>query len=225
MLHVSRQAAKLLGLHPNTLRKYADNGLIKHIRTPSGQRLYDVDSFTGSRSEPTTVCYCRVSSAGQRDDLESQVEFMRKSYPHGETVKDIGSGLNFKRKGLRAVLERAVSGERIRFVVAHRDRVARFGHELVQWVIEKAGGEFLVHNTTVRTAEQELAEDILKILHVFSCRMYGKRRYRVNQDEANTSLAYCGTEALVAQLVRRISSDFQLDRGAVESTWDESVGV
>jgi putative resolvase len=220
MLLPSRKAAQALGLHPNTLRKYANAGLIKHIRTPTGQRLYDVDSFRGERGAPESVAYIRVSSRGQRDDLESQRQYVASKYPSAEIIEDIGSGLNFKRKGLRALLERAVSGDRLRLVVAHRDRLARFGHELVEWVIRKTGGELVVLDQALRSAEDELTQDLLHILHVFSCRMYGRRKYRVGEGETNPALSYYATESLIAELVRRFQKDVQSDRGISEAAGD-----
>ncbi|MEG4518406.1 MULTISPECIES: MerR family DNA-binding transcriptional regulator [unclassified Microcoleus] len=101
-----RKAVEFLGLHANTLRKYADEGKIKSIKNEAGQRLYDVESYQRGAIGTTFVCYCRVSSAKQRDDLARLVEFMRQQYPDAEIMQDIGSGLNFKRKGLQALLVR-----------------------------------------------------------------------------------------------------------------------
>ncbi|MEY2978764.1 MAG: hypothetical protein RLZZ435_2903, partial [Cyanobacteriota bacterium] len=90
-----RKAVEFLGLHPNTLRKYVDEGKIKSIKNAAGQRLYDVESYQRESTRPATLCYCRVSSTQQRDDLARQVEFMRERYPEAEIIQDIGSGLNF----------------------------------------------------------------------------------------------------------------------------------
>jgi predicted site-specific integrase-resolvase len=98
-----RKAVEFLGMHPNTLRKYADEGKIKSIKNEAGQRLYDVESYQRDAVDPATICYCRVSSRKQKDDLVRQVAFMRERYPYAEIVQDIGSELNFKRKGLRAI--------------------------------------------------------------------------------------------------------------------------
>lgn len=180
----SRKAAKALGVHANTLRKWAKNGTIKHIITTSGQRKYDIDSYLGKTSECVTICYCRVSSYKQKDDLCRQVEFMQSKYPSAEIVKDIGSGINFKRKGLTAILERAMSGNKLEVVVAHKDRFARFGFELIRYVIERSGGKLVVLSQTVFSPEDELTKDLLSILHVFSCRMHGLRNYKKQVGEA-----------------------------------------
>ena len=172
-----RKAVEFLGLHPNTLRKYADEGKIKSIKNEAGQRLYDVESYQRDAVEPALICYCRVSSTKQRDDLTRQVEFMRQQYPNAEIVKDIGSGLNFKRKGLQALLVRLMRGDKLTIIVACRDRLCRFGFELFEFMVEQNGGQIMVLEQIVHCPETELTADLLAILHVFSCRMHGLRSY------------------------------------------------
>lgn len=168
-----RKAQARLGLCGNTLRKYADDGIIPTIRNAAGQRLYDVEAYVRkTQGIAETVCYCRVSSRKQRDDLARQVEFMRKHHPTAEIITDIGSGLNFKRKGLRPLLERLLRGDQLRVVVAHRDRLARFGFELVQFLVEQNGGELVVLDRAVDSPHVELTKDLLHVLHVFACRMH-----------------------------------------------------
>ena len=179
MVHVpSRKAAERLGLHPQTLRRYAAQGKIPYYRNAGGQRLYDVDAYLRGRAAPAVVCYCRVSSAKQRGDLARQVEQMRGLYPDAEIVTDIAGGLNWRRKGLRGILERLHRGDKLEVVVAHRDRLARFGFELIEWLVEQNGGSIVVLNQPDASPESELTEDLLAILHTFSCRMHGLRRYR-----------------------------------------------
>lgn len=172
-----RKAVEFLGLHPHTLRKYADEGKIKSIKNEAGQRLYDVESYQRGATESTFICYCRVSSTKQRDDLQRQVEFMRERYPDAEIIKDIGSGLNFKRKGLQALLVRLMRGDKLTLVIACRDRLCRFGFELFQFMVEQNGGELVVLDQVIHCPETELTADLLAILHVFSCRMHGLRSY------------------------------------------------
>lgn len=172
-----RKAVEFLGLHPNTLRKYADEGKIKSIKNEAGQRLYDVESYQRDAIEPALICYCRVSSAKQRDDLQRQVDFMLSRYPAAEIIKDIGSGLNFKRKGLQALLVRLMRGDKLTVVVACRDRLCRFGFELFEFMVKQNGGQILVLDQAVHCPETELTADLLAILHVFSCRMHSLRSY------------------------------------------------
>jgi predicted site-specific integrase-resolvase len=154
MFKPSRKAAKELGVHPNTLRKWADEGKIKYIRKRAGQRLYDVDSFIKGGIERQRICYCRVSSPKQKDDLG--LEFMRQRYPNYIFIEDAGSGLNFKRKGLTTLLEQVCRGDVEEVVVAHRDRLARFGFDLIKWFVEHFGGKIVVLNHTAQSPEQEL---------------------------------------------------------------------
>jgi putative resolvase len=172
-----RKAVEILGLHQNTLRKYADEGKIQSIKNEAGQRLFDVESYVRGAVGTSLICYCRVSSAKQKDDLERQVEFMGQQYPSAEIIKDIGSGLNFKRKGLRTLLDRLMRGDKLKIIIACRDRLCRFGFELFEYLVEQNGGELVVLDKTVHCPESELTEDLLAILHVFSCRMHELRSY------------------------------------------------
>lgn len=172
-----RKAVEFLGLHPHTLRKYADEGKIASIKNEAGQRLYDVESYQRGATRATVICYCRVSSFKQRDDLQRQVDFMQERYSDAEVIKDIGSGLNFKRKGLQSLLVRLMRGDKLTIVVACRDRLCRFGFEIFEFMAEQNGGSIVVLDQTVHCPETELTADLLAILHVFSCRMHGLRSY------------------------------------------------
>lgn len=152
-------------------------GRIDAIRNEAGQRLYDINSYIKGKTQVEALCYCRVSSAKQKDDLARQVVFMRQRYPEATIVKDIGSGLNFKRKGLRAILDRLLCGDKLTIIVAHRDRLCRFGFELIEHMVNANGGEIMVLDDLTSSPEEELTKDLLSILHVFSCRMHGLRRY------------------------------------------------
>lgn len=172
-----KKAVEITGLHPNTLRKYADDGTIKHYRKPNGDRMFDVESFIGS-SKDATICYARVSTNKQKNDLDNQTKWLSEQYPKAEIIKDVGSGLNFKRKGLRTILERSMSGERITLVISYRDRLVRFGFELIEWIIERNGGKIMVLNKLETSPIDELTKDIMAIITVFSARLHGLRLYK-----------------------------------------------
>jgi putative resolvase len=110
---------------------------------------------------------------------------MQSLYPEAEIIQDIGSGLNFKRKGLRSLLDRLLRGDKLKIIVACRDRLCRFGFELIQYMVEQNGGEILVQGQTVYCPESELTTDLLSIIHVFSCRMHGLRKYsqKIKEDQ------------------------------------------
>jgi excisionase family DNA binding protein len=177
--YTPRQASEILGVGVETLRRWDKEGKIKTIRTAGQTRLYDISDVVGEeKKQQTTVLYCRVSSPKQKADLERQVSYMREKYPESEVIKDVGSGINFKRKGLNALLERSLSGEQLEIVVAYRDRLARFGYELLERLFQRNGGRVVVLNEVKLSPEQELTQDLLTILHVFSCRLCGIRKYK-----------------------------------------------
>lgn len=189
-------ASKELGISIETLRRWTDKGKIPHKTSPGGHRFIDVDAYLEGKEtifdtpEPDTrkasVVYCRVSSAKQKDDLERQVALAKEKFPKHEVVSDIGSGLNWRRKGLLSLLERVMRREIKEVVVFHRDRLCRFGFELVEFIIKTNKAELLVLDSDDtgkkkaigKSDEQELADDILAIVSVFACRQMGKRRYR-----------------------------------------------
>jgi predicted site-specific integrase-resolvase len=161
--------------------------LIKGIKNPAGQRYYDVESYLANPlDKPSVICYARVSSRKQSEDLNRQVGFLKSVYPHSEVITDVGSGLNFKRKGLQTLLDRLFSGDKFTLAISHRDRLCRFGFELFQYLVLKNGGTIVVLNNTETSPEQELTQDLLSILHIFSCRVYGLRKYSKNIKEDKT---------------------------------------
>ena len=108
-----------------------------------------------TETDITTIGYCRVSGKGDSEDLASQVVYLQKHYPEAEIIRDFGSGINFKRKGLISILERVLRGDKLRVVVAHRDRLARFGGEVIQFLVEQNGGEVVVLDILLPTFESK----------------------------------------------------------------------
>jgi putative resolvase len=190
-MHVTvGEAAAITGLDAQTVRKLADQASIVCYRTPAGQRrinlksLQELCSNTVSSKEEQDVpkqnfVYARVSTKKQMDDLSRQFKFLqRPEYSDYTVVTDIASGINFKRKGLSTILDTCLQGLVGEIVVAHRDRLCRFGFELIERLVTKAGGKITVlHQGDDTTCEQELTDDLLAIIHVFSCRQMGKRSY------------------------------------------------
>lgn len=185
-----REAAKFAGLDIQTIRKMADNSSILCYRTPSGQRRIDMQSIQklchcpiidkkDSEIQKQNYIYARVSTKKQLDDLSRQVEFLRRpEFAEYNVIKDIGSGINFERKGLETILDSCLQRNVGEIVIAHRDRLCRFGFSLIDKLVTKSGGKITVlENSNNKTCEQELTEDLLSIIHVFSCRQMGKRSY------------------------------------------------
>jgi putative resolvase len=182
MQHVTpKEAAKILGVSISSLRRWENEGKLKAIRTPGGQRrfvLEEIEEPAGIPRTIRTVCYGRVSTHSQQDDLQRQLEHLRSRYPEAEVISEVGSGLNFRRKKFLTILERIIDGDIQRLIVAHPDRLVRFGYELVKWLCQKFECELLVLNDRKLSPEQELVQDMLCIIHCFSSRLYGLRKYK-----------------------------------------------
>ena len=198
-----QEAAKIIGVSVQTLRAWDKTGTIPTKRSGGNTRLYDVSAYkTETKSSLKTICYCRVSSTKQKEDLKRQIEYVTARYPETEVIKDVGSGINFKRKGLKSILERAMSGEQLEIVVAYKDRLARFGYDLIKRVVNRAGGRIVVLNEVSLSPSGELTQDLLAILHAFSCRLCGVRKYREeikanNNLTEDATLSDSGTEIIV----------------------------
>lgn len=188
-MHI-REAKRILGVCSQTLHSWDRQGKVRVVRLPSGTRYFhkeDVFNIAGiaAPSIPKkNYLYVRVSSKKQEEDLERQKLFLRLKYPDYTVVADIGSGINWKRKGLQTILVTALKGELGELVVAHRDRLCRFGFELLQFIFEQCKAKLTVLDSgEQRSGEQELAEDLLAIVHIYSCRSMGRRRYARTKDQ------------------------------------------
>jgi len=186
--YVSGKIAKqIVGCSDNTLRAWADSGKINVIRSKNNsKRFYDISSFISNESNSLEninikkqICYCRVSSKHQKDDLERQVNFMQEKYPNATIIKDIGSGINWKRKGLISMLQQIKNNQVGEIVIAHRDRLCRFAFELFEQIFGLYQVKLVVLDSgeTEQTSQSELCEDILSIMQIYACRKMGKRRY------------------------------------------------
>lgn len=174
------EAANTLGVCLRTLRRWEAENKINTIKTPSGQRRYDIEKFIKEESENgrrrATVIYARVSKRPQKSDLDRQVERLSTLYPGSEVIKEVGGGLNLRRKGLITLLGRVLRGDISTIVVAHKDRLARFGFDLIEWLCEQFDCKIVVLNQVSLSPQAELVQDIVAILHSFSSRLYSIRR-------------------------------------------------
>lgn len=200
---------KRWSISSTTLRTWHEKGKLRMLQYPTGKRVFDITQLEQILGASATdgqvfnpkkkIIYARVSSAKQKDDLERQIADLQSAYPNHKLVKDIDSGLNFKRPGLRKVLDEAVARDIDEVVVLHRDRLARFGVDLLEFLFHKLGVKLVVHNqqdvaeTAVTSDEQrttELAEDLLAITTIFVASHHGRRsasnkRKRQQQQQAD----------------------------------------
>ena len=178
-----KEALKTLGICYKTLYKMAENKDIDSVKIGENT-VYNVNKYLRERNvvkkERKKICYCRVSSNKQKEDLERQVKYMKEKFPTYEIIKDIGSGLNYKRKGLEEILEKAISGEIEEIVIAYKDRLTRFGYEMIEWLISKySNGKItIINKEEEETPVEELTKDIVSIMNVYVAKVNGLRKYK-----------------------------------------------
>ena len=174
--------SKAIGKSPGTLRNWDNSGkLVPHHKTEAGTRYYSI-VLNYPKENPKNrkiIGYCRVSTKKQKDDLERQVESVKsfciaRGYQF-EIIEDIGSGINYDKKGLKKLIRMITLGEVEKVVVLYKDRLVRFGFELIQNICDDFNTEIEIIDNSPKTDEQELVEDMIQIVTVFSCRLQGKR--------------------------------------------------
>jgi excisionase family DNA binding protein len=188
-----KKACKILGVHYKTLYNWEKNKKIETIRTPGGKRLYNVNKYIEKNlnikpmpKKRLKICYCRVSTRNQKDDLLRQIDYMKKHYPNHKIIRDIGSGLNFKRNGLKKIMDSAINGEIDELVLAYKDRLCRFGYELIEYLIsEYSNGKIIILNEVNLSPNEEMTKDLVSIINVFSARMNGLRKYKKQIKDLN----------------------------------------
>ncbi|XP_078355364.1 uncharacterized protein Mb2910c-like [Oculina patagonica] len=180
--------AKRLGVSVKTLQRWDDSGKLPAKRTPANHRYYTEDDLLvakGLQAQPRkrlTIVYCRVSSQKQSNELANQRKAMEqfclaKGIEVDHWIEEIGGGLNFKRREFLKALRQAMTGEVETIIVAHKDRLARFAFDLIEELLAPQGCKLIVANQPSLSPQQELVEDLMAIIHCFSCRLYGSRSY------------------------------------------------
>jgi len=195
-----KEASKILGVHQRTLYMWDKKKLIETIRTPGGKRLYNVEKYLKSSEKNKSnvdhvnngdinklmnakknICYARVSSRQQKNDLNGQINVLKLKYPEYELITDIGSGINMKRRGLLKIINYAISGKLNELVIVFKDRLCRFGFELIEYLIQQySKGRIIIINNekSKKDPEKELIYDILQIMNIFVAKVNGLRKYK-----------------------------------------------
>ena len=177
------EAAKILGVSIQTLRRWEEIGyLVPERRSQGKTRYYDLDQLMGKKilENDLTVAYARVSSHDQKEDLQRQAEvlatYCTKQGWNFQVVQDLGSGMNYQKKGLKTLINMILEKKISRLVLTHKDRLLRFGAELIFALCEAKHIEVVIINKGDEVSfEEELAQDVLEIITVFSARLYGSR--------------------------------------------------
>ena len=188
---IGELAAKL-NVHVDTLRRWDNDGKLVAQRSVGGTRYYTDEHFQKAlrlsieQKPKKSIIYCRVSSPNQKDDLQSQVHAMELfALGRGlitETITEIGGGMDFTRKKFSKLITDIINGDVGTVIVAHKDRFARFGFEMVDNLAKQYGCEIIVVNREELSPQQEMVEDLMGIIQTFSCRLYGLRKYKKAKD-------------------------------------------
>lgn len=193
-----KEASKILGVHQRTLYQQEEKGLIETIRTPGNKRLYNVEKFIKKKEcKNNDIClknldeldkkegklnisYVRVSTVNQKDDLIRQKEMIKSKYPTHIMIEDIGSGINLNKKGIRKIIKLAIEGKINELVIAYKDRLTRYGYELIEDIIkEYSKGRIIIMNSKVKIGpEEEIVNDVMELMNVYVAKMNGLRKYK-----------------------------------------------
>ena len=189
-IYKPREFGALINRSVKTLQRWDYEGRLKAHRTPQNRRYYTHDQYLeyiGQKAteEKNTIVYIRVSSGTQKPDLKNQMAALEqfcaaRGYAVAQWMQDIGSGLNYKRKQFNELMEKVERGEVSRIVIAHKDRLVRFGFEWFERFCKNHGTKVIVMNNESLSPEEEMTRDMLSIVRCFSSRLYGLRKYKKN---------------------------------------------
>lgn len=188
--------AELLNVSVRTLQRWDNEGKLKAFRTPTNRRYYTYEQYleykgiAKSEIKRKNIIYTRVSTSNQKDDLKNQIDFLRQ-YTNSsgiiidEVIEDYGSGLNYNRKKWNKLIDECMLNEIDTIYITHKDRFIRFGYSWFERFLNKFNVKIIVVNNEDLSPQEELVQDIVSILHVFSCRIYGMRKYKkkIEEDE------------------------------------------
>lgn len=202
----AKDAAKHYNISVSNLRKWAREGRIETEITEGGRYNYIIRDVQEQCPEQISqsIIYARVSSKKQQNDLQRQVSMLQGAFPDSTLITDIGSGINFKRKGFRKIMELLFQRKIQSVVVAHGDRFSRFGFDFFQWIFKEFGATLESVRNAEPNSNAELADDLMEVITVFTARYYGRRKYKDSEDQ---SISEQGTEGTVQEVLEHIEDD------------------
>lgn len=176
----SKKIRETFQVSNSSLKRWHGEGKIQAIKTVGNHRLYSqssINKFFGVQEEKERkyICYARVSSSKQRGDLERQVQDLEEEYPDHEIIQDVGSGINWKRKGFTKMVEQVLNGDIEEIVVTNKDRLCRIGFELVEQICKRFNTKIVVLSKSNKEEDKDLAEDLLSIVTIFTARHHRRR--------------------------------------------------
>ena len=178
-----RKVVEVLGIHYQTVANLVKRNEIEIVKI--GKKFgYNLNKYIKDNNivinQKKFICYCRVSSQKQKEDLQRQINVMKEKYPTHIIISDIASGLNFKRKGLLEIINMAIKNEIEEVVISYKDRLARFGYDLIETILKEHSNAKIkiLNKKEEKTKEEELTEDIISIMNVYVAKINGLRKYK-----------------------------------------------
>lgn len=186
-IYKPNEFSKLINRSVNTLQRWDRDGILIAHRTPTNRRYYTLEDYNKVMGIEITqnqvyeiIIYARVSNHNQKDDLQNQINFLKeyanaKGYIVSEIITDIGSGLNYQRKGFNSIL---YSDKKQKVLISYKDRFVRFGFDWFYKFLKSKGSDIEIVSNEDLSLHEEIIQDLIFIIHIFSCRIYGLRKYK-----------------------------------------------
>ena len=186
-IYKPKEFNELINKGVNTLQRWDRTGILIAHRTPTNRRYYTLEDYNKVMDIEVTqnkvykvIIYARVSNHSQKDDLKNQIKFLKeyantKKYIVTEIITDIGSGLNYKRKGFNSIL---YSDKKQKILISYKDKFVRFGFDWFNKFLKSKGSAIEIVNNEDLSPQEEMIQDLISIIHIFSCRIYRLRKYK-----------------------------------------------
>lgn len=186
-MYKPKDFAELIGVSVKTLQRWDNDGILVAKRNPKNRRYYTQEQLMEylniSKTTDKIVIYSRVSTSNQKQDLENQIDFLKqfanaKGMIVSDVYTDIGSGLNYNRKMWNKLIKECMEGRVKTIIISNKDRFIRFGFDWYESLLKDYGTNIIIVNNESMSPQEEMIQDLISIIHVFSCKVYGLRKYK-----------------------------------------------